>query len=177
MKRTFPGGMAAYPDPAPLVNITLLACVIFASLAFASDPISFREFPADDSIHVTFTTTGCFHHATWEFDFQRAEKTSAVITLLEQHWDEAAKRQVTNKRIPLGTVTLSNRELAGLDRLLAFYRSNQPGGCTTVDRITVTQKSGEREIATESYTDATCATDGRKDLTLFLSLIPKDEPK
>lgn len=159
------------------MKTTIIAFLFFASLALAGDPVSFQRLPARDSIHVTFTSSGCFHSATYEFDFQRAATVTAKVTQVERRWNEAQKRYEEAKRIPLGTVTLSEAEIAGLDRLFTFYRSKKPGGCTTIDRITATQKSGDAVKTTESFTDETCETHGMKNLTLLPSIAAKLRPK
>ena len=124
-----------------------------------------------------FTSSGCFHYVTYEFDFQHAAAFTTKVTQIEHRWNEAKKRQEEAKRIPLGTVTLSEAEIAGLDRLFTFYRSKKPGGCTTVDQITSTQKSSDVVKATESFTDGTCATYDMKNLTLLPSIAAKLKPK
>ena len=156
---------------------TILAFLLSASFALAGDLISFQQLPASDSIHVTFTSTGCFHFVTYEFDFQRAATMTAKVTQVELRWNEAQKRQEEAKRIPLGTVKLSEAEIAGLDRLFTFYRSKKPGGCTTVDQITATQKNGDAVKATESFTDRTCATYDMKNLTRLTTIAAKLTPK
>ena len=147
------------------MEVTVLAFLFLSSIALARTPISFQQFPAGDSIHVTFTSSGCFHHQTYEFDFQRAGTVTAKVSRVE------------GRRIPIGTVTLSETEIAGLDRLLKFYRSWHIGGCTTVDSIILTQTSCNTVKATESYTDRTCATYNMKNLTLFYSIVAKLKPK
>lgn len=167
-----------YSPPRIPMKTTILAFLISASLALAGDPISFKELPIGDSIHVTFTSTGCFHFETYEFDFRRSATMSVQVTQVELRWNEAQERHEEVKRIPLGTVTLSDGEVAGLDRLFTFYRSIiRRAGCTTVDHITAARKSGGAVQATESFTDATCATGDRKNLTLLASIITKATPK
>ena len=156
---------------------TILAFLLSAPFALAGDPISFQQLPAGDSIHVTFTTSGCFHYETYEFDFQRAATLAAKVTQVEYSRNEAKKRKEKVKRTSLGTVTLTDAEIAGLDRLFRFYRSNNDDGCTTVDRITATQTSGKAVKATESFTDASCSTYNMKNLTRLPSIAAKLKPK
>ncbi len=160
-----------------IMKTTILALIFSASFALAGTPISFQQFPVGDSIHVTFTSSGCFHYRTYEFDFQRAETTTAKVTQVEHRWNEAKKRKEEDKRTPLGTVTLSDAEIAGIDLLFTFYRSNKVDGCTTVDRITASQTSGKVVKATESFTDGSCATYEMKKLTRLPSIAAKLKPK
>ncbi len=159
------------------MKTAILTFLIPASFALAGDPISFQRLPASDSIHITFTSTGCFHFETYEFDFQRSTTVTVKITQVELRRNKTQKRHEKAKRTPLGTVTLSDAEIIGLDRLFTFYRSKNPGGCTTIDQITATQKSDGAVKATESFTDETCATYDMKDLTLLPSIVAKLKPE
>ena len=155
---------------------TILTLLLSAASAFAGTPISFQQLPPGDTLHVTFTSGGCFHFYTYQFDFQRAATTTAKVTRVEQRWNETKKQREVSQRIPLGTATLTDAEVAGLDRLLAFYRSKRAGGCTTVDEITLIQTNGSTTKATESYRDATCATYEMKNLTLLPLIAKKLKP-
>lgn len=156
---------------------TILSFLFFTSFAFAETPITFRQLPVGDTIRVIFTSSGCFHNETYEFDFQRASSVTAKVTTIEYSWNEAKQRNEEAKRATLGTVTLSDAEIAGIDRLFTFYRSNKDKGCTTVNHITATQMSGKTVKATESFTDASCATYDMKNLTLLPSIAEKLKPK
>jgi hypothetical protein len=159
------------------MRTTILAFLLSAPFALAGNQVSFQQLPAGDSIHVTFTSSGCFHYETYEFDFQRAATVTAKVTQVEHRWNEAKKRNEEAKRTPLGTVTLTEAEIAGIDRLFRFYRSNKNGGCTTVDRITATQTSGKAVTATEFFNDASCATYDMKNLTRLPSIAAKLKPR
>jgi hypothetical protein len=71
-----------------------------------------------------------------------------------------------------------NEDVKGLDRLLAFYRSKPPGGCTTVDHMTIQQRRDGKVIAEEQFTDASCSSGEKHDLTSIHHLIQqaKSEP-
>ena len=159
------------------MKTTILAFLLSAPFALAGTPVTFQQLPVGDSIHVTFTSTGCFHYETYEFDFQRAATVTVKVTQVEHRWNEAKKRQEEAKRTSLGTVTISEAEIAGIERLFTFYRSKKDGGCTTVDRITAIQTSGKAVKATESFTDETCATYDMKNLTRLPSIAAKLKPK
>ena len=160
-----------FMGPLLLVNLLVLG------LAVGGEEISFRKLPAGDSIQVSFRSSGCFHQTAYEFDFQGGKDPAARVTAIEEKWDPKSRRQLPEGRKELGAVVLSDSDLAGLDRLLKFYRQPQPGGCTTIDHITVSQRRGGKVAATESFTDSTCATYDRKDLTLFTALARRLEPK
>ena len=159
------------------MKTTLFAFFFSASLAVAGTPIAFQQLSAGDSIHVKFTSTGCWHDVAYEFDFQHAASFTVKVAEIKHRWNEAKQRLEEVKRIPLGTVILTEAEIAGLDRLFIFYRSCKGLGCTTVDRITATQKSSDAIKATESFTDGTCATYAMKNLTRLPSIAVKLKPK
>ena len=151
----------------------VLTFLILGCCAMAAQPISFRQFPAGDSIHVKFTSSGCFHYYTYEFDFHRAVRVTATIARVGPREGERGNQREEGERTIIGKVALSQDEIAGLDRLLAFYRWRHGGGCTTVDKIVVTQMSGGKAIASESFTDASCATYEAAKLTTFPRLAAK----
>lgn len=153
----------------------ILAALLLAStgLASAGNAISLRNFPAGDSVTVTYSSNGCFATMAYSFDFQRSAFVTVEIFRLEPQRDPVSDIDLEPKRVSLGTVALNDDEVAGLDRLLAFYRSKPPGGCTTVDNILLTQRTGNTLKASEAFIDASCQADEQKNLTLFFSLITK----
>lgn len=72
---------------------------------------------------------------------------------------------------------LTVKELVGLDTLLAFYRTNTVGGCTTRDEITISQIRGGKIIATEQFKDASCSADRVKDVLTIDALSSRLPPK
>jgi hypothetical protein len=151
----------------------MVALLGMTGLALAGKGVSFREFPAGDTVTVTYQSNGCFSNLAYEFDFQRAAMVTAEIFRLEPQRDPVRNIDLEPKRVSLGTVVVTDAELAGLDRLLGFYRGKPGGGCTTVDTIVVTQKTGKELKASEAFVDASCLAGDTKDVTLFYSLVAK----
>ena len=89
------------------MKAAIITVLFSGSLSLAGTPISFQRLPAGDSIFVTVTSSGCFHHYTHEFIFSHGATLTAKVTQVEHRWNEALKRQEEAKRIPLGTATLS----------------------------------------------------------------------
>ncbi len=152
-----------------------------ASARTAPDPdpvIAFGYLAAGERVEVLFVSTGCFHHEAHVFDIATDGTGTFIarVARVEPRRDEPSGRFEEVKRIPLGTVTLSNPEIAGLDRLFSFYRSVPDGGCTTIDEITATRMRGNTVLATETFTDETCATYDRKELTLLTDIAAKLQP-
>ena len=71
------------------------------------------------------------------------------------------------------TVTLSPREVAGLDKLFQFYSSRPRGGCTTQDDIGISQFRSCQKISSEHYVDGSCASYQMKDITRFYEIAKK----
>jgi hypothetical protein len=120
--------------------------------AFARSP-SVAQLAPGDRIHVAYHSRGCFHDRKYEIDFERGASVAA----------RSAGR----------SVTLSPRETAGLDKLFEFYRSRPRGGCTTEDKITISQFRAGKEISSERYVDGSCATYQMKDVTRFYEIAKK----
>jgi hypothetical protein len=74
-------------------------------------------------------------------------------------------------RVDLGTLTLSKSDVAGLDRLMEFYRSKHDNFCTTVNHLTFTQQRNGKTVATEQIEDRSAQTYQMKRLTRFPELI------
>ena len=127
---------------------TTLLVLLIASSAAAATGVSVRDLARDERIAVEFRSRGCFHNERYRFDLEGGD--TVVV-------------RSSNDR----TVQLSSAERAGLDRLLQFYRKGQEGLCTTQDSVTMTYFRGGRKVATERYTDGTCATYDMKSVTTF----------
>jgi hypothetical protein len=155
-----------------------LSLFLASPLAVAGPQVSFRDFPVGDVVTVTYSSSGCFSQSHYAFEFQRtATAVTAAIFRLEQQRGAQSDRELEPKRVPLGTVTLSAAEVAGLDRLLAFYRATPGGGCTTIDNITVAQYSGKTLKTSEAFVDASCGAGQVPDATQFSALVAKLAPK
>ena len=106
-----------------------------------------------DRLHVSYHSRGCFHDRKYEIDFERAGSVTA--------------------RSSGRTVTLSPREVAGLDKLFQFYSSRPCGGCTTQDDIGISQFRSCQKISSEHYVDGSCASYQMKDITRFYEIAKK----
>ena len=134
-----------------VVGATLLS-LCGSAAAFARSP-SLAQLAPGERIHVAYHSRGCFHDRMYDIDFERGASVTA----------RASGR----------TIALSPREIAGLDRLFEFYRSRPRGGCTTQDKITISQFRAGSEISSERYVDGSCATSEMKDVTRFYEIAKK----
>jgi hypothetical protein len=120
--------------------------------ALAASP-SLSQLQPGDRLHVSYHSRGCFHDRKYEIDFERADSVTA--------------------RSSGRTVSLSAREVAGLEKLFQFYSSGPPGGCTTHDDISISQFRSGKKISSEHYVDDSCATHQMKDVTQFYDIAKK----
>ncbi len=149
----------------------LLTALLFAILSFQRLPGAlFENLPAKDRIRISYTSTGCFHYITYEFDFQRSDTLTAAIVRLDEKRIEGSKKRIV-KRVPQGTVKISEKQAKGLDRLIEFYRQKQEGGCTTVDNITITHRSPKGIVSKESFVDRTCRAENDPGITLLSDVV------
>jgi len=134
----------------------------------------FEELKEGQSVQVVFAWQGCFGGETYAFEFRKAPALTVTIARLDTKWDDVKKEKVETGRTTLGAVNVTDDEAAGLDRLLQFYREPKPGAfCTTVAKISMTLRDGEKVISEEHFVDSTCRTGYIDGLTLFPDLTDK----
>jgi hypothetical protein len=135
--------------------IPLLFSAFLSSLVHSSPPEridGFAKLTLGDTLQVRFTSGGCFHFYTYDLTFTRTNASVAV------------------ERRDFGKLELTDVDLAGLDTLLTFYRTNTFGGCTTEDEITISQIRDGKVIATEQLKDASCRASKVKDVLTIKSV-------
>jgi len=125
---------------------------VWGSAAIAGSPLVSQLQPGE-RLHVAYQSRGCFHEYKFEIDLERGPSVTA--------------------RSGGRTVTLSANEVAGLDKLLQFYRSKPRGLCTTQDDISISEFRGTQKISNEHYVDGTCGTDEMKDITRLSEIAKK----
>ena len=84
-----------------------------------------------DRIHIRFASMGCFHSFAYDFEFERGATTTVRVTSLGRSWSAPKKSFEYHSPKRLGTLTLTPRDISGLDQLVRFYRTHPEGGCTT----------------------------------------------
>jgi hypothetical protein len=134
----------------PLLFAAFLTSLVHCSAADRID--GFAKLASADTLQVRFTSGGCFHFYTYILTFTRTNTLVAV------------------ERPDRGKLELADMDLAGLDTLLTFYRTNTAGGCTTQDKITISQVRDGTVIATEQLKDDSCRAYGVKGVLTIKSL-------
>ncbi|MBS1914195.1 MAG: hypothetical protein JST22_19560 [Bacteroidetes bacterium] len=129
--------------------------------------ISLRQLPPGDVIVVRYLSIGCFHRVAYQFEFRHDSNYAVDVSPLNARADDA---QASDEGLSGCTLALSDADVAGLDRLLAFYRNVEDPTCTTVDRIECRQVSGSAVKAVELFIDGTCESNGLADVVTFMSL-------
>ena len=133
---------------------------------------------AGESIVVNFRSQGCFQSSHFELILTAADGDVSVSGVdLSAYWDEQKKKIIENSRRVLRSVRLSERDALRLDCLFEFYRGTNNGGCTTVDKISVSRNSSAGAVTSEHFTDASCATYDRRDLLTIPELVRRMTPK
>ena len=131
------------------LHLALVIATLEANLS-ANDQVSlFSELPKGDEIRLIYKTQGCFGGGTCELLFENRTNVSATF------WYFQGPSEAT--KVLGGSISLSEADLRGLDKLLWFYRSNPGGDCTTVDEIKVTHLRKKEILATEQFTDRSCS--------------------
>jgi hypothetical protein len=163
-----------------LCSIAILLAALCGAVCGAEPPVgvdTFSKLKQGDTLVVRFHTSGCFHEATHEFTFRRASELTVSVVRLPGDAALAGLITTQTNRVALGTRTLSKSDVAGLDRLMEFYRSRHDSFCTTVDQISFTQLRDGKTVATEEITDGSCQTYDQKGLTRFPDLIDRLSPQ
>jgi len=151
-----------------------LALVWMNVAASAAEKLTpFAKLPATDELQVRFASSGCFHSTTHEFTFRRGATSTVAVASVKAEWSDAKHKD----REELGQVALSDSDLKGLDELLRFYRSNPRGGCTTIDRITISRVRNGKTLATEEFTDGSCSTYQLKGVTTLSEIVRRLEKR
>ncbi len=163
-----------------LMRILFLALVASLFVGCASTPPPpperlFSELQPGDRIHVHFRSTGCLHNVAYAFDFERGARTTVRIASLGRAVSPITLDIEDQVPHPLGTLTLSARDIRGLDRLVQFYRTHPDGFCSTAEYITIQYPTyrddhSDAVILTERYTDLSCDTFRLPGLTTFPAL-------
>lgn len=127
-------------------------------------PLSFAALSPGEEVAIEYRSDGCFHHYQVRVTIQR-DSSGAVVRLDSvtaapgSGWHFDPQRRLTAG------------QLAKLDDLLAFYRTNTDTGCTTVDHITLTGTNGKGDVRREAYVDGSCDTDERAELFTLDQLV------
>lgn len=159
----------------------LAALVAFALSGCAtsrpSQPLGgpFSQLQPGEQIKIHFISQGCFRTVAYDFAFERNTATTVRIWSLKPSRNASTESLEYHALKPLGTLTLTSRDIQGLDRLIRFYQSHPEGRCTTVDKITISHIRDGRVIAENHYVDQSCDASNSRHITALPSLVRRLE--
>ncbi len=137
--------------------------------ARAAEPVSlFSELPSGDKLVVNFSSAGCYHAIDLKFTYLPIGDGQFEIGVVRPGFVDELER-----------VALKPEESKKMDALLAYYRSNPQGKCTTVDLIRIRQFRGDVLVGEESFRDGSCGSASQKPplLTFMHFAYPLFKPK
>ncbi len=147
-----------------------ISIFLFISPAYGQSN-KFIALDYSQEIHVEYTSQGCFGISHRLFEFKGGRIPIVRILNLKKQWSEDKKQFIEISRELLGSVKLLKNELHQLDNLFGYYKSlSHPGGCTTVDTISVKYLKKSKLLKSETFIDATCNTYNQKDIITFYQL-------
>lgn len=112
-------------------------------------------------LKIEHQSVGCFHSSTSYFEF-RGDTVQVWEVVSHPGEDKPAKK------VNLGILKLSARDIEGIDLLFDYYQGGPDGGCTTQETISMTLEKHGKVVAKEKHTDGSCAADDIKGvLTLW----------
>jgi hypothetical protein len=124
-------------------------------------PISFADLGINEAIEVRVISHSCFDRQIHDLKISRDEEeyVAGVSSPIDRH--------VLPRLLPLNA-----QQVAGLDRLLAYYRRHERHGCTNSKSVTLTRRSASGQlISTEEYLDDSCGTEYPDGVTLLPELL------
>src|ERR1041385_3496761 len=150
-----------------LIQLLSASCCAALAQEATNRVDAFSKLKQGDTLVVRFHASGCYHDSVHEFTFRRgSELTVSVVQLPSESIFIAVTARQTN-RVDLGSLMLTKSDIAGLDRLMEFYRSKHDTMWTTGVLLSFTQQSDGQTVATEQITDGSCQTYDMKGLTRF----------
>ena len=138
-----------------------------------SQLVTISNLPNGHKIHIRYSSQGCFHFSTYEFDFVGGPTIKLSIVKVDRKWNKKQNSYYDFRRVQLDSLILSNQDVYRLDCLISYYRSRPEGICTTNDSIDIIYYADGKQVSSESYTDASCSTNRMKEILTFNELIER----
>ena len=133
-----------------MISTWLVLLGLLSPSPSASPTVSFSELQDGDTLWVTFESGGCFHGYRAELTLLGREPSTMHV----KFWNLTLAS--SPKEPEARTVKLTRTDRSGLDRLVAYYKTKPPGGCTTVDRISLSMSRKGRRSSPLNFTDGSC---------------------
>lgn len=142
----------------PLISALLLVFTLSLSAA----PFSLTKMGAEETMHVTLSSSGCFHQSTHLFKFTSKKVSIYRVTITNKKKSESQ----------IGQLVLTDDDLVRLDKLFAFYANGQEkDGCTTIDTISIQVLKQGTVTKADNYHDGSCSVDDQKGILSLGALL------
>lgn len=124
------------------------------------EALRLAELKANERAVVTYSSAGCFHALRRLYTIHGGADKNFEVGHFEASGPVTKTGAAVVNLIPKGSVTLTEAEASGLDRLLEFYRAKPGGYCTTIDTIDVVYWRDGQEVGRETFVDGSCTRGG-----------------
>ena len=137
--------------------------------------ISFASLAPGDVLAVEIHASGCYHNDRYDLVFARDEagstRLSGRVTALAVPPPPDSPDSPRPTIRELTPQAVAPAELAGLDRLLAYYRGGPPDGCTSHIAVRLSLLRGGQVIREERYSDGSCSADDQPGVISLYALL------
>ena len=135
----------------------LTAFLLLVSPAFAEE-LLFSQLKDGEKAQVKLRSSGCFHDVTYHFEVLRKNGIHRFVQY-KTAWRFTKGGRAVRKKIIAGNVVLSSEDIAGLDKLLEYYRKEKSGWCTSRSQLHVLFRYGNGTGREETLTDYSGGTE------------------
>ena len=155
-----------------------LALVVAADLdpgptPMADSVVAFSRLGSGEELRIHFRSSGCFHNDVYDLVFQSGPRPTVTVAGVRYGFIRSMARDRAPRSV--GTLALSDSEVAGLDALLRLYRDRPRGDCTTTEIVDVAYVRDGAVLASETFIDGSCAIDRAEGITSLQRLIWRAE--
>ena len=141
-----------------------------------SSPSTISSMAPGETMEVEFSSHGCFHQSHYKLAFTRSDGRVTVTGVEIPPMRSPKPSGETGT--PLEPKNLTNHEIVGIDRLLAYYRkpSDPSSFSTTTDMIKITNRRKSGIVGSESYTDRSGGIHDQWGVLTIQDLVAKMQP-
>lgn len=122
--------------------------------------------PKDSVLKIEHRSTGCFHSSTSYFEFRG--DTVQIWEVVAQPGEDKPP-----KKVNLGIMKLSARDIEGLELLFDYYQGGPDGGCTTQEAINMTLEKDGKVVTKEKHVDGSCAAEDVEGVLTLWELVQR----
>ena len=147
-------------------HLTLLFAVVSLSLTTLgfgaqekpADRIEgFSQLPVGDRLDLTLSAVNCFNVIEYNLSCTSETPTNNSVRRVKAQWNGKGAKRLNKHLGKERAYLLSGSEIAGLDALLVFYRTNTLADiCTVRTTVKISQFREKTLIANEQFKDNSC---------------------